>query len=167
MESEWFKKSKKIGRWFEAEVDKVLKQKGCEVVDSEKLSYQKKKGWDRLVKIKGEQSYLEIKFDRMAEDTPNVCVEVTSLNQSISPIWIYGLPTQKSDGYVIDLYTMYLHRLKPLAARYPVRYLGEHKNPCHLIPRYQFTEAQDNGGKVVNHFHQLVYETKPRVLLPF
>jgi hypothetical protein len=48
----------------------VLISKGCEVIDSERLSYQRKKGWDRLIKLKGEQCYLEVKFDHMAENTP-------------------------------------------------------------------------------------------------
>ncbi len=37
--SQHFKQQKKIGRWFEAECEKLLRAKGMEVVDSEKLYY--------------------------------------------------------------------------------------------------------------------------------
>jgi hypothetical protein len=167
-ESEWFLKSKRIGRWFEGQVQDVLRAKpGVTVVESEPLKYQQKRGWDLLVSLKGEQAYVECKLDLMAEITRNVCVEDSSINQSISPIWIYGIPTAKPDSYVIDLYTMYLSRLKSFTARYPIQLVGEFKSPARIIPRHEFIDAQDGGEKVVNHFHTLTYETKPRILLPF
>jgi hypothetical protein len=164
MSSQSFNEKKIIGRWFESEVDKVLASKGAEFIDSENLKYTEKKGFDRLVKFKGEEAKLEIKFDVMAENTDNVCVESSALNQSQSPIWIYGIPTNRADYYTIDLYTMYLNRLKSFVAKYPVRLLGEFKAPCHLIPRDEFISAEDDQGKVVNHFYELKYEDKPEIL---
>jgi hypothetical protein len=91
-ESDWFKKSKSIGRWFEGQVQDVLRAKpGVTVVESESLPYEQKRGWDLLVSLKGEQAKVEVKLDLMAEVTRNIAVEDAALNQSESPIWLYGI----------------------------------------------------------------------------
>lgn len=134
-ESEYFKQKKKIGRWFEGEIKKVLIEKGCEVIDSEKLKYKDKKGWDREVVIKGERAKVEMKYDELSESTGNVCIELSALRQSISPIWLYGLPEQGK----INVYSMYLKDLAPFAENYPVKKLvGEFKIPAALVPKEVF-----------------------------
>ena len=120
--SQHFKEKKKIGRWFEAECEKLMLQKGMEVVDSDRLSYRQKKGWDREVFINGARCRIEIKFDLMSEETSNVCVEFPSMYQSTSPIWLYGLP----ENGTVKVYAMYLKDLMPYAEKYPVqRNVGE------------------------------------------
>jgi hypothetical protein len=135
MESAYFKDRKKVGRWFESEVEKVLKEKGCEVIDSDNLKYRDKKGWDREVRINGELCKLEMKYDELSEATGNVCIEPAALHQSISPIWIYGLP-ENGD---VSLYSMFLKDLLPFADGYPVKKLvGEFKIPAALVPKHVF-----------------------------
>ena len=135
-ESQYFKQQKKIGRRFEHDVETVLIEKGCTVIDSEKLKYRQKRGWDREVIIKGERAKVEIKLDAMSELTQNVCLELAALNQSISPIWIYGLPEQGR----IDVYSMYLKDLKAFAEAWPnKRLVGEHSTPAALVAKSIFT----------------------------
>lgn len=135
MESVYFKNRKKVGRWFESEVEKVLLEKGFEVIDSERLKYRDKKGWDREVRINGERCKIEIKYDELSGITGNVCIELSALRQSISPIWIYGLP----EGDNISLYTMYLIDLASFAENYPVKKLvGEFGIPAAIVPKYVF-----------------------------
>jgi len=87
----YFKQQKKRGRWFEAECEKLMRARGMEVIDIDKLSYRQKKGWDREVSVNGAKAKVEMKFDPMSKETGNVCVEISALRQSISPIWLYGL----------------------------------------------------------------------------
>jgi hypothetical protein len=135
MESDYFKTQKVKGRWFESEVEKVLKEKGCEVIDSENLKYRDKKGWDREVRINGEKCKLEMKYDELSESTGNVCIELAALHQSISPIWIYGLPENGN----LNLYSIFLKDLIPFAESYPVKKLvGEFNIPAALVPKYVF-----------------------------
>lgn len=133
--SQDFKEKKKIGRWFEAQCERLMRAKGMAVVDSEKLSYRKKKGWDREVSIGGARCKVECKFDGLSEQTGNVCVEDLSLDQSISPIWLYGIP----EGGQVSVYAMYLSDLAPYAKSYPVKkHVGEFGLKASLIPREVF-----------------------------
>lgn len=137
--SQHFKQQKKIGRWFEAECEKLLRAKGMEVVDSEKLSYRQKKGWDREVSINGARSKVEMKYDQLSEQTGNVCIELSAIRQSISPIWLYGLP----EGSTVDVYAMYLSDLAPFVERYPVRrFVGEFNVQAVLVPKWQFLSQE-------------------------
>ena len=117
-----FVKAKKTGRWFEAQVRGVLrevgKEKGIGVIDSENLSYRQKKGWDCEIRLaSGARCKVEVKLDQMSEATGNVCIEEVAVRQSISPIWVYGLP----QNVQIDLYTMYLSDLATYIASWPVK----------------------------------------------
>lgn len=105
-----FVQAKKIGRRFEAQVRGVLTElgNGIELVDAESLSYLQKRGWDCEVRLpSGARSKVEIKLDQLSEVTGNVCIEESAVNQSIAPIWVYGLPAIGS----ISLYTMFLSDL--------------------------------------------------------
>ncbi|MGI9107122.1 MAG: hypothetical protein ACR2G4_12845 [Pyrinomonadaceae bacterium] len=102
--SQHFKQQKRIGRWFEAECEKLMLQKGMEVIDSDHLTYRQKKGWDREVFVNGAKAKVEMKYDQLSEQTGNVCIELSAVRQSISPIWLYGLP----EGSTVDVYAMYL-----------------------------------------------------------
>src|ERR1044071_6681855 len=117
-----FVQAKRIGRHFEARVREVLrevgKEKGIEVIDSEKLSYRQKKGWDCEIRlVSGARCKVEMKYDQMSEATGNVCIEESAIRQSISPIWVYGLPQDSQ----IDLYTMYLSDLAVYVASWPIK----------------------------------------------
>jgi hypothetical protein len=71
----------------------------------------------------------------MSEMTGNVCIEVSAVKQSISPIWVYGLPSDAR----IDLYTMYLSDLATYVAAWPIkRLVGEYKLPAALVPKDVF-----------------------------
>lgn len=140
MPTQSFVQQKRIGRQFEAQVRDVLrevgKKKGIEVIDSEKLKYQQKKGWDCEVRLaSGARCKVEIKLDQMSELTGNVCIEESAIRQSISPIWVYGLPQNAK----IDLYTMYLSDLATYVASWPVkRPVGEFRGLAALIPKEVF-----------------------------
>lgn len=135
-ESSHFKRQKKIGRWFEAECEKLMLQKGMAVVDSEKLPYARKKGWDREVSINGNKAKIEMKYDAMSEQTGNTCIELDSLRQFISPIWLYGL----KEADQVKVYAMYLEELKPFAESYPFKKrVGEFCLEAAIIPTYIFT----------------------------
>jgi hypothetical protein len=114
----------------------VGKAKGIEVIDSERLSYRHKKGWDCEVRLpSGERCKMEIKLDALSETTGNVCIEDSAIRQSISPIWVYGLPQNAQ----IDLYTMYLSDLATYVASWPIkRLVGEFQLPAALIPKHIF-----------------------------
>ena len=135
-----FIEAKKIGRKFEAQVRDVLrevgKEKGIELIDSEPFSYQKKKGWDCEVRLaSGASCKVEIKLDQLSEVTGNVCIEESAVNQSVAPIWIYGLPTKGE----ICLYTMLLEDLATYIASYPIkRPVGEYKGLAALVPKEVF-----------------------------
>jgi hypothetical protein len=135
-----FVKAKKTGRWFEAQVRGVLrevgKEKGIEVIDSENLSYRQKKGWDCEVRLaSGARCKVEVKLDQMSEATGNVCLELLALDQSISPIWVYGLP---SEGQIC-LYTAYRDDLRAFAQFWPIkRPVGEYGVVASLIPKGVF-----------------------------
>lgn len=147
MESAYFKSQKKIGREFERLVQDALRKPGVEVIESESLKYRDKKGWDLLVKVKGEQARIELKLDVMSEQTGNVCIEIPAIRQSISPIWLYGLP----EGDRINVYSMYLKDLAPFAENYPIKKLvGEFKIPAALVPKEVFL-----AQPFVNHFKEL------------
>ena len=139
MPTQSFVKAKRIGRYFEAQVRDVLrevgKKKGIEVIGSENLKYRDKRGWDCEVRIRGQACKMEIKLDLLSETTGNVCLELAAINQSISPIWIYGLPR----GGYIDLYTMYLSDLATYVASWPIkRPVGEFQLYAALIPKHIF-----------------------------
>ena len=135
MESAYFKTQKKIGRQFEGLVKDALVKPGVEVIESEPLKYRDKKGWDLQVKVNGEQARIELKLDVMSEATGNVCLEIPAIRQSISPIWLYGLPEQGK----INVYSMYLKDLQPFAENYPFKKLvGEFKIPAALVPKEVF-----------------------------
>lgn len=134
-ESEYFKNRKQVGRWFEGEVEKVMREKGMEVIDSEKLKYREKKGWDREAIVAGHRCKIEMKYDELSELTGNVCIEISALRQSISPIWVYGLPDQGE----VEAYSMFLKDLAPFAENYPVKKLvGEFRIPAALVPKWEF-----------------------------
>jgi hypothetical protein len=76
-----------------------------------------------------------MKFDVMSELTGNVCIDLDSLEKSISPIWVYGLP---SEGQ-ISLYTMFLSDLRVFAHSWPIkRPVGEYGLPGALVPKEVF-----------------------------
>lgn len=131
----YFKDRKRIGRWFEAECEKLMRAKGMEVIDSEKLKYRDKKGWDREVIINGARCKVEIKYDELSEQTGNVCIEGLALNQSASPIWLYGLP----EGDTVSVYAMYLKDLAPFVQSYPIKKrVGEYGLQAALVPKHVF-----------------------------
>ena len=135
-ESSHFKRQKKIGRWFEAECEKLMLQKGMKVVDSESLSYARKKGWDREVSLNGHRAKIEMKYDAMSEQTGNTCIELDALRQSISPIWLYGLKEPDQ----VKVYAMFLEELKPFAEGYPLKKrVGEFSLEAAIVPTYIFT----------------------------
>lgn len=108
---------------------------GFQVLDSETRKYKDKKGWDCEVSIKGQRCKLEFKYDELSEITNNVCIELNSLYQSVSPIWVYGFP----NGSRIDCFSMYLKDLTPYAESYPIkRMVGEFQTPAALIPKDTF-----------------------------
>ena len=136
MESEYFKSQKKIGREFEGLVQDALRKPGVEVIESEPLKYRQKRGWDLLIKVNGSEAKVELKLDVMSEQTGNVALEIAAIRQSISPIWLYGLP----EGNKIIVYSMYLKDLAPFAENYPVKKLvGEFQIPAALVPKEVFT----------------------------
>lgn len=140
-----FKEAKKIGRWFEAQVRDVLrevgKEKGIELIDSEKLKYRDKRGWDCEVRLRsGARCKVEVKYDERSEATGNVAIEPLAVGHSISPIWIYGLPYASR----IDLYAMFLADLKEYAYQYykahpgAIRRAGEFGDWVILVPKWEF-----------------------------
>lgn len=131
MPTQAFITAKKRGIWFERLLDPVLIEMGFEIIDTDKWDYRRKKGVDRVVRIKGHECNLELKFDEYSESSGNVCVEIAALRQSVSPIWIYGLPR----GNQIDIFTMYHKDLAPFAYNWPFKKLvGEFKTPAAIIP---------------------------------
>jgi hypothetical protein len=146
-ESEYFKRQKKKGRWFEAEVEKVLIEKGMQVIDPEKLKYQQKRGWDREVIINGERCKVEMKYDSMSLLTGNVCLEIGAIRQSVSPIWIYGIPDQGK----VNVYSMLLKDLAPFAESYPVKKLvGEFSIPAAIVSKSVFISQLDASHSFIS-----------------
>jgi hypothetical protein len=155
-ESQYFKDRKRVGRLFEAECEKIMREKGMEVIDSEKLKCRDKRGWDRLVKINGQQCRIEIKFDELSELTGNICIELSALRQSISPIWLYGLP----EGNQVHIYSMFLTDLAPFAESWPTKKLvGEFHIPAALVPKLTFINQP-----FVKQF-KVIQALKPKVLM--
>jgi hypothetical protein len=88
-----------------------------------------------LVKVNGEQCKIELKYDVMSALTGNVCLEIGAIRQSVSPIWIYGLPEQGQ----VNVYSMYLKDLAPFAESYPVKKLvGEFGIPAAIVSKSVF-----------------------------
>lgn len=135
-----FIQAKKIGRKFEAQVRDVLRDTGFEVVDSDKQSYLNKRGWDCLVRVKGQEARIEIKYDALSELTQNVALEPRAIGHSISPIWVYGLPQTQE----IALYAMFLSDLKKYAYEYykahpgAIKRAGEWGDWVILVPKWEF-----------------------------
>lgn len=72
---------------------------------------------------------------KIMSPTGNVCIEESAVKQSISPIWVYGLPARSE----ICLYTMFLSDLAPYVASWPIkRLVEEYMLPAALIPKDQF-----------------------------
>ena len=140
MPTQSFVQQKRIGRPFELRVQDVLrevgKEKGIEVIDSENLSYRQKKGWDCEIRLaSGARCKVEVKLDQMSEATGNVCLELLALEQSISPIWVYGLP---SEGQIC-LYTAYRDDLRAFAQSWSIkRPVGEFGGLAALVAKDVF-----------------------------
>jgi hypothetical protein len=136
MPSASFVKQKKVGRYFENLLDPVFIEMGFKVYDSDHLRYQQKKGWDKELEIKGVRSKVELKYDAMSEQTGRVCLDLDSINKSIAPIWIIGLPSEAK----IDTYSVLLSDLAPYAINHPYKLLvGEFKQPAALPKIQEFT----------------------------
>jgi|SRR5215216_2776300 len=143
-----FKQKKKEGIWFQELVYPLLENLGMEVIDSDKERYEIKKGYDCLVRLKDSdgsykrkenghviQDRLEIKLDKMSEQTGNVFVDLDSIRKSTASIWIYGLP----EGSSIGVYATLLADLGPCAESYPIkRPGGEFGLSGALIPKATF-----------------------------
>lgn len=148
MPSPSFIKAKKQGMWFQELVYPLLESLGMEVIDSDKERYEVKRGYDCLVRLKNPdgsykrnengyiiQDKLEIKLDKMSEQTQNVAIDLDSIEKSTASIWIYGLP----DRDEIDCYSMLLSDLAPYAQNWPVKRLGgEFRGSLALIPKTTF-----------------------------
>jgi len=133
MSSTAFKQKKKEGIWFQELLYPHLESLGMEVIDSDKERYEVKKGYDCLMRIKNPdgsykrseagyiiQDRLEIKLDKMSEQTGNVFIDLDSIRKSTASIWIYGLP----EGSRIDCYATFLADLGPYAESYPIKRPG-------------------------------------------
>ena len=108
---------------------------GFRVIDTDGWAYSAKKGVDVVVEIKGARCGIEFKYDRMSEQTGNVCIDLDSINKTTSAIWIYGLP----NGGRIDCYTMQVKDLAPFARGWPnKKRVGEFSLECALIPKSTF-----------------------------
>jgi hypothetical protein len=135
-----FVKAKEKGRWFEHLVMDSLRNGGYYVVDLDKERYEVKKQGDFLVKIlsngRWESSAIECKYDEMSEQTGNVCVDLSSINNTQSAIWLYGFP----NGSRIDVYSMRISDLAPFARSWPIkRKVGENGwVEAALIPKQTF-----------------------------
>jgi hypothetical protein len=143
MPSAWFNKSKPKGRWFEWLLRSVLPDLGFEVIDTDGWKYGSKKGVDIVINLKKDgktyRENIEAKYDEMSEETGNVYVELLALEESISPIWIYGLPLKRSDTLYIDSYAMFLSDLAPYSLSLKKTTLGgEFQRKGVLIPRGVF-----------------------------
>jgi hypothetical protein len=125
-----------------------MEQLGMEVVDTDKLSYQRKRGVDCVVKLKNkdgsyrrnEKGYtilanVELKFDKVSEQTGNVYVEKEALDHSRSEIWLYGLPSDAQ----ISIYSVLLSDLREYAPKLGKVVLGgEFRSTGYLIPKDAF-----------------------------
>jgi hypothetical protein len=148
MSSVAFKQKKREGIWFQELVYPLLENLGMEVIDSDKERYAIKKGYDCLVRVKNPdgnykrneagyivQDKIEIKLDKMSEQTGNVFVDLDSIRKSTASIWIYGLP----EGSSIGVYATLLTDLGPYAESYPIkRPGGEFGLSGALIPKATF-----------------------------
>lgn len=131
----YFKTQKKTGRYFEGMMRPILAEKGMEVIDSEKERYSVKKGYDCIVRINGGSAKIEFKYDRMSEQTGNVCMELEALQHSTADILVYGLP----EGDHIDVFTMWLRDALSFAQNWPQKALvGEFRLPAALVPKDTF-----------------------------
>jgi len=130
MPTQAFIKQKKIGRWFEGLMRPELEQMGFEVIDSDKQKYQIKKGYDCILRIKNSdgiyrrndrgqiiQDRAEFKYDEMSEQTGNVCIDLDSIQKSISAWWFFGL----KEGNQIEVYLTEILSLAPFAQSWPVK----------------------------------------------
>jgi hypothetical protein len=149
MPSKSFIQAKQVGRQFEALIRPELVSIGLEVIDSDNQRYEIKKGYDCLVRVKNPdgtykrndngvvvQNRLEIKYDKMSEQTGNVCIDLDSISKSTASIWIFGLPYNAT----IDTYAVLLSDLAPYALSWPNRLpAGEFRAPAAIIPKDTFT----------------------------
>ncbi len=143
MPSSYFNKQKSKGRWFEWLLRSVLPDLGFEVIDTDGWKYGSKKGVDIVVNLKKDgktyRENIEAKYDEMSEETGNVYVELLALEESISPIWIYGLPRKSSDMLYIDCYAMFLSDLGEYTAQQKKTTLGgEFQRKGVLTPKEVF-----------------------------
>jgi len=140
MSSVAFKIQKEIGREFEKPMMKVLEEKGFRVIDVDSWSYRLKKGRDIIVEYKGERASLELKYDKMSEQTGRVCIDWDSMSKTESKYWIYGLPEMNK----VAVYAMYASQLRDFALAYvrshpeSMKRVGEFKGYCTMIPKSLF-----------------------------
>jgi hypothetical protein len=156
-----FKTKKKVGMWFQNLLYPEMESLGLEVIDTDKLSYNRKRGVDCVVKLKNKDgSYklnsqgfiifenIEIKYDAMSEQTGNVYIEQGALDHSRSAIWLYGLP----DASKIDCYSVLLSNLREYAPKLGTPVLGgEYGTTGYLIPKSVFTsQSWVHHWKIIN-----------------
>jgi hypothetical protein len=127
---------KKIeGREFELAMIPHLEEAGLRVIDVDHWSYNQKKGRDVIVETQGHRNSIEMKYDRMSEKTGQICIDLDSINKTVSHIWIYGLP----EGEKVHTYTMRITDLAPFARNWPIRRcVGEFSQPVALVPKSTF-----------------------------
>lgn len=144
-----FKTQKKEGRKFEKQVFELLRKQRCYVIDTDKLPYNQKKGCDCFIKLldengdfkKDQRGYIicqpvEMKLDKMSEQTGNVCIDLDSLEKTTAVVWIFGFP----EGDKIDVYAVMTADLRTYAQRCPYKsFGGEFKLPIALPPKTVFT----------------------------
>lgn len=142
-----------VGQWFEDRVREVLIAKGCIVLDSRKLPYQKKKQWDLYVEVNGGKSPVECKYQEATPQTGNVWIDHKSLLGDTAPIWIMGWKTHGK----LAMYSMLATDLRELInKKYPVILGGEWKEPATKISVWEFVEARNSAGKKIVHLFEAV-----------
>ncbi|GEM_PF-3151654 len=147
-----FVKAKSEGRKFEKQVFKLLEESGAYVIDTDNLPYQQKKGCDCYIKLlnsdgtfkRDPRGYVicqpvEIKLDKMSEQTQNVCIDLDSLEKTNAVVWIFGLP----EGDRIDVYAVMTAELALYAKNCARRaFGGEYGMEVALIPKEQFIASK-------------------------
>src|ERR1044072_8135009 len=136
-----FVRQKEVGREFEMAMMQTLRDTpGVRVIDVDSWGYKHKMGRDIIVEVKGQRGSLELKYDRMSEQTGRVAVDWDSMSKTQSRYWIYGLP---KDGK-IAVYAMYASRLRDFALQYAkdhpssMKRVGEFNQYCIIIPKETF-----------------------------
>ncbi len=77
---------------------------------------------------------LEIKYDKMAKDTGNVCLDIQSLKKSKATILAYVI-----DDPGPKVFIMPLNEALAYAEKYPVKkQVGEWKEPNAIVPKHVF-----------------------------